>query len=664
MAGRRSSRRPCSKGVRREIARRCHAARSRCGAARRTCRVPSASTRSCIRTCGSDFPALRSLEATPNNLPQQLTSFIGREREIAESGGCSAQSRLLTLLGMGGLGKTRLSLQTRAPTRSTRIPDGVWFLDLAPITRCGAGAPARSRRCWACRRSPGGRCCTTLVRAPEARDALLVILDNCEHLVERVRRAGQRVAATRHRRCASSRPAASRCACPGEQMLPGAAACRCRARGAASTALSRSDAVRLFVDRARLHKPGFALTPSAKRRRWPSSCARLEGIPLALELAAARIRALSVADINARLRDRFKLLTGGGRVLLRAPADAARPGRLVLRAARAERERVLFDRLGVFAGGFDLAAAEAVCGGEPLDAEDVLDLLASLVDKSLVMVEERRRRLPLSDARDDPRLRARRSSAQRGDARATLAARHCDHFLAMAKAANRGLKGRSRPQWTWRVEAELDNLRAAIALALSGGVDPVHRRQVRGRAHGLLDAARLLDRRTQARAGRARRCPTCRPRRSRRRMRFTWAPRWPTSQSDHAEAARHAGDVPGAAARHRQSEVDIAATLSTLSLVRLQAGDADERARRARRRRWRYFAGWAIASARRSACCISARSLCTSRTTTAPRTQRRACLAIGREIGHCEIESECERVLGEIALESADLARRAAFPRR
>ena len=160
------------------------------------------------------------------------------------------------------------------------------------------------------------------------------------------------------------------------------------------------------MERAQLQKPGFALT----EREAPAVaelCARLEGIPLALELAAARMRSLSVQDINKRLQDRFKLLTGGGRVAAGAPADAARAGGVVVRHAAGSRADGCSSASAVFAGGFDLDAAEDVCGMEPLAPEDVLDLLTSLVEKSLVMVDEGDDGTALPAARDDPRVRPR-----------------------------------------------------------------------------------------------------------------------------------------------------------------------------------------------------------------------------------------------------------------
>ncbi len=228
--------------------------------------------------------------------------------------------------------------------------------------------------------------------------------------------------------------------------------------------------MRLFVERAQAHKPAFELN----EREAPAVAelvARLEGIPLALELAAARVRSLSVADINTRLKDRYKILTGGSRVLqerqqtLRALVDWSYE-------LLNENEQLMLRRLAVFIGGFDLEAAEKVCGVEPIEDFEVLDLLGSLVEKSLVMLEERddgSRYRMLETIRDY----AREKLQQDADEAAAAAVRHCDYFFQLAKDANRGLDGAEQGTWMRRVEAELDNIRGAVTLSMIGGVDPV-----------------------------------------------------------------------------------------------------------------------------------------------------------------------------------------------
>ena len=591
-----------------------------------------------------DFPALRSLEATPNNLPQQLTSFVGREREIAEAEALLKRARLLTLLGMGGLGKTRLSLQVAVDSLEA-YPDGVWFLDLAPIRDPSLVQSEAAQTLGV--QEEAGRPLTQTLCAHVKQRRMLIIFDNCEHLVSAcaelanaLLRAGPDV-----RIIATSREALR---VPGEQTYPVMPLAVPEAT-AGVEALAKSDAVRLFVDRARLHKPSFALT----EREAPTVaelCARLEGIPLALELAAARMRTLGVADINVRVRDRFKLLTGGGRVLLERQQT--------LRALvdwsydlLAESERVLFDRLSVFAGGFELASSEEICGTDPLMPEDVLDLLTSLVDKSLVMVEESdgpSRYRTLETIRDYARERL----VQRGELVPT-ATRHCEHFLTMAKAAREGIRGPEQAEWTRRLEAELDNLRAAIVLALEGSVDAVlsvkfevalmifwmlrgYSTEGRRYVHASLALAAVqASGIAQAHA-------------------LYVGAALANSQGDYAEAGRMLEKCL-ALRRGIGDPVDIAATLSTLSLVRLQVGDAVS-AREGEEEALRIFRqsgdrhGEAIGLLHLGQIGVHVGDDAQAR------VQLDQCLAIARDLKHCELESECERMLGEISLEAGDIS--------
>ena len=599
-----------------------------------------------------DFPALRSLEATPNNLPQQLTSFVGRELEIAEAEMLLKSARLLTLLGMGGLGKTRLSLQIAADVLDA-YPDGVWFLDLAPI-RDPSLVQSVAAQTLSVQEEPGRPLTQTLCAHVKERK-LLIIFDNCEHLVSACAVLANALlrAAPEVRIIATSREALR---IPGEQkytVLPLAVP----DRTAGVEALAKSDAVQLFLDRARLHKPSFALT----EREAPAVaelCARLEGIPLALELAAGRMRTLSVADINVRLRDRFKLLTGGGRVLLERQQT--------LRALvdwsydlLQENERVLFDRLSVFAGGFELAALEEICGADPLTPEDVLDVLTSLVDKSLVMAEksdDSSRYRTLETIRDYARERL----VQRCEL-TPMAKRHCDHFLTMAKAANRGLRGSEQAEWTRRLEADLDNLRAAIALALEGGVDPV----LAVKFEAALMNFRILrgystEGRKYVRAALA--LPAVQESDIAHAHALYVGAALANSQSDHAEAVRML-EACLALRRGIGNPVDLAATLSTLSLVRLHVGDAvsagegEEEALSIFRQLGDRI-GEAIGLLHLGQICVHVDDDETAR------QHFEQCLLIGRDLKHCEIESECERMLGEITLEAGDVpGSRARFAR-
>jgi predicted ATPase/class 3 adenylate cyclase len=580
----------------------------------------------------------------PNNLPLQSTSFIGRERELAEVKNLLGASRLLTLLGMGGMGKTRLSLQTAAE-QIHHFPDGVWFLDLAPISDA-ALVVSETAQVLGVREEPDRAMLHTLCSHLKNKRALL-ILDNCEHLIKASAQMASAIlkVAPHVRLLASSREPLR---APGEQCYP-VLPLPVPRRGDDIEALSRSTAVRLFVDRAQLHKPAFALN----EREAPAVAelvARLEGIPLALELAAARVRALSVADINARLKDRYKLLTGGSRVLqerqqtLRALVDWSYE---LLEPA----EQMVLDRLSVFVGGFDLAAAEAVCGTEPLASEDVLDLLGSLVEKSLVMLDERdegARYLMLETIREY----AREKLAQRDDAGAA-AARHCQHYFAMAKAANVGLKGPEQADWLWKIELELDNIRSAIALSLAGSVDPfiVVKFAVAMQGFWILRGYSTEGRKL-VQAALALPAIQASP------VAQGWAlyvgAALAESQSDHAEARRML-ETCLELRRAQGSEVDIAATLSTLSMARLQAGDAAAAAAGESEalqifRRLDDRVGEAIGLLH-----LGQISLCQEDDATA-RSHLEQCLAIAREIRHQEVEGECELVLGEVAFEVADLA--------
>ncbi|MDQ2927680.1 MAG: tetratricopeptide repeat protein [Caldimonas sp.] len=579
-----------------------------------------------------------------NNLPHQATSFIGRERELAEVKNLLGASRLLTLLGMGGLGKTRLSLQTAAE-QIHHFPDGVWFLDLAPISD-PALIVSETAQVLGVREEPDRPMLQTLCSHLKNHRALL-IMDNCEHLIKASAQMASAIlkVAPHVRILASSREPLR---APGEQCYP-VLPLTVPARGDGIEALSRSTAVRLFVDRAQLHKPGFTLN----EREAPMVAelvARLEGIPLALELAAARIRALSIADINARLKDRYKLLTGGSRVLqerqqtLRALVDWSYE-------LLEPHEQIALDRLGVFVGGFDLAAAEAVCGGEPLASEDVLDLLGSLIEKSLVMLEERddgARYLMLETIREY----AREKLARRDDA-AAAATRHCDHYFAMAKSANKGLQGPQQADWLWKVEVELDNVRSAIALSLAGGVDPIVAVKFAVAMQGFwILRGYSTEGRKLVQSALALPAIQASP------VAHAWAlyvgAALAESQSDHAEA-RKMLETCLELRRAQGNEVDIAATLSTLSMARLQAGDAVEAAASESEalqifRRLEDRIGEAIGLLHLGQIRLHQGDDAMAR------SHLKQCSAIACEIRHQEVEGECELVLGQVAFEMAEHA--------
>jgi non-specific serine/threonine protein kinase len=332
-------------------------------------------------------PGARPARASParHNLPLQLTSFVGREQALAEVGQLLATTRLLTLTGAPGVGKTRLALQV-ADEMWDAYADGVWLVELAALAD-PALVPQAVAAVLGVQEPPGRPLLGTLAEALRAQQVLLV-LDNCEHLLaacatlaDQLLRAGPHLEIL-----ATSREAL---AVAGETTwrVPSLAVpADAPASGDGGATLVECEAVRLFVARACAAVPSFTLT-ERNAGAVGHVCRRLDGIPLALELAAARVRALPVEQLAVRLDDRFRLLAGGSR--------AALPRQQTLRAAvdwsyalLPEAEQVLLRRLAVFAGGWTLEAAEAVCAGDGLAPENVLELLVELVNKSLVLAEE------------------------------------------------------------------------------------------------------------------------------------------------------------------------------------------------------------------------------------------------------------------------------------
>jgi len=501
----------------------------------------------------------------PNNLPHQGTSFVGREREIEDLKDMLGQARLVTLLGMGGLGKTRLSLQVAAEQMHL-YPDGVWFIDLSPLSD-GALVAAEAARVLDVAEEPGRPLLATLGAYLKTKRALL-ILDNCEHLIKPSAELAHAIVrnAPQVRMIASSREPLH---VPGEKTCP-ILPLPVPERDASLAVLQATPAVQLFVERAQAHKPAFELN----EREAPAVAelvARLEGIPLALELAAARVRAMSVADINKRLTDRYKLLTGGSRVLqqrqqtLRALVDWSYE-------LLNENEQRALRRLAVFVGGFDLEAAEKVCGAEPIEDFEVLDLLASLVEKSLVMLEERdegSRYRMLETIRD---YAAEKLKAEAEEAPAA-AARHCEHYFELAKDANDGMDGADQALWLTRLEAELDNIRAALSLALAGGVDPVIAVKLAVALQGFwILRGYITEGRRVVKA--ALQLPAVQEFPLAKAHALYVGAALAGCQSDHAEARRM---LETSLAIHRElgDPENIAATLSTLATARLESGDAE-----------------------------------------------------------------------------------------
>jgi predicted ATPase/DNA-binding SARP family transcriptional activator len=423
----------------------------------------------------------------PRALPHPLSRLVGRRKEIDEIKACLARTRLVTLTGSGGVGKTRLALQV-AEDLAAEYPDGAWFVDLAPLT--GPDLVAQTLCSVLDLHAASGAAPQETLLGSLRSKSLLLVLDNCEHLITECARLADTLLQT----------------CPGLAILatsreplniPGEQPWRVPSLAAPDTQLLRLpekeivailaeyDAVRLFVERAAQQSPAFTLT----RDNAPDVaqiCRQLDGIPLAIELAAVRVRTLTVAQIASRLEDRFHLLTAGARTAL--------PRHQTLRALMdwsydllSEQEQTLLRRLSVFAGDWTLEAAEAVCAGQgregreacpersewkgregsplfPLPSslfpDEVLDLLSSLVDKSLVVYEEQQRQARYRLLETTRQYAWQRLTAQ-GEAR-LWKDRHADYFLALAEQAQTPLAGSEQAQWLDRLQAAYDNLRAAL----------------------------------------------------------------------------------------------------------------------------------------------------------------------------------------------------------
>jgi predicted ATPase/class 3 adenylate cyclase len=433
----------------------------------------------------AEFPPLKSLDNSdlPNNLPQQLTSFIGREKESVEVKSLLEKTRLLTLTGSGGCGKTRLSLHVAADVLD-QYPDGVWLVELAPLAD-PALVPQTVATTLGLSEQPGKTFVQTLMDYLKSK-RLLLVLDNCEHLL----RACANLVDALLRTCphltimASSREGLG---VAGEQTYRVPSLSLPDPKKTLTAAqVSQYEAVRLFIERAVSSKADFVVT-NRNAPALASVCHRLDGIPLAIELAAARVRSLSVEEINSRLDNRFRLLVGGSKTAL--------PRQKTLQALidwsydlLTGQEKLLLCRLSVFAGGWTLAAAEQVCGTggvrgfggsgvqetaalkrhpqtpEPLNAEDVLDVLSSLVDKSLVIAEiegQMTRYRLLETIRQYGRERLLESGESE-----QAQARHRDYYLALAEEAEPHLTAADQTRWLAILEEEHDNLRQALAFCL------------------------------------------------------------------------------------------------------------------------------------------------------------------------------------------------------
>jgi predicted ATPase/class 3 adenylate cyclase len=398
------------------------------------------------------FPPLKTLNAAIGNLPAQTTSFLGRDRDLAEVAALLGGARLVTLTGVGGVGKTRLAIQAAADA-SPDYPDGVWMVEFAALGEAASTGHAVAAALGITQQP--GKTIEQSVSASLAGRRLLVVLDNCEHLIDAVADLARQILA----QCpqvvllATSREAL---AIGGERIWP-----------VASLAFrdgNTSPAVQLFVERARSVVPDFALGDDSDA--VCEICRRLDGIPLAIELAAARTRAMSPSQIRDRLDERFRLLTGGSRRALerhQTLRHAVQWSYDLLTPA----EKVALSRVSVFAGGFTLKAAEQVCSGDDIAAGDILDILDSLVRKSLIIVDRS------GDGLRYGLLETIRQFAQEqlghiGEDE-TVRIRHAQYFAGDSDAQFAiWLSPRQFSAYQW-LDDELDNLRSAFRWANDRG---------------------------------------------------------------------------------------------------------------------------------------------------------------------------------------------------
>jgi predicted ATPase/class 3 adenylate cyclase/tetratricopeptide (TPR) repeat protein len=412
----------------------------------------------------SDFPPIRTLESYRHNLPMQMTTFIGREKEMIEIKQAIHDHRLVTLTGAGGTGKTRLALQVAADLLD-QFSDGVWFVELALIVDPEL--------------IPQTILTATEVQIQQGRSALdslidflgektsLVVLDNCEHLIEACTKLADTLlhSAPNLKILASSREALG---VKGEQAwhVPSLSTPDLK-HLPATEQLSQYEAVRLFIDRAVLVQPHFEIN-NENAPAIAQICYRLDGIPLALELAAARVRVLKVEQIAERLNDRFRLLTGGSRTAL--------PRQQTLRATidwsydlLSESERLLIKRLAVFMGGCTLEIVEQVCSDDRINADDILDIISHLVDKSLISVDEQTKHTRYRML-EMVRQYAQEKLFESGEGEKARD-RHLQAFFELAEEAEAELTGARQIEWLDRLEVELGNLRAALEWTIESNIE-------------------------------------------------------------------------------------------------------------------------------------------------------------------------------------------------
>ena len=376
----------------------------------------------------AEFPPLKTLDARPNNLPEQLTSFIGRFEEINKIKELLNQTRLLTLTGSGGSGKTRLAIQVAGDVID-EYANGVWFIELASLSEGSLLSPAIAKE-FGLKEEPNRRPEQTLREYLKDKE-MLIILDNCEHLIGPCAELaesllsncpGLKIIATsrEYLRChgeQTHRVAPLECPDPKEKTTPGK--------------LSQYEAVRLFIERALAVNSAFRVNNS-NAPALAEICYQLDGIPLAIELAAARIKIFNVEKIHERLNDRFRLLSGGKRTAL--------PRQQTLTALidwsydlLSEEEKIMWSRLSIFSGGWKMEAAEEICSDEMISKHDVMDIINSLTEKSIIIYNEVKARFAMLET-------IRQYGEEKNNEVKNLSDKHLHYYLKLAESANKKIR--------------------------------------------------------------------------------------------------------------------------------------------------------------------------------------------------------------------------------
>ena len=591
----------------------------------------------------SQFPPTATQSTPPNNLPKQLSSFIGRKMELRDIDSLLRKNRLLTLTGAGGTGKTRLSLELASGILDQGT-DSVWFVELAPISDPSQATPAVAEAMHL-QEVPSEPILKTLLSSLGQKPALL-LLDNCEHLLDPVAKLVDAILRT----------------CPGVKVLAtsreplgvaGESAYRVPSLSVPDPngrltpqEVLQYDSVKLFVERAVASKSDFAIT-SQNASAVASVCRSLDGIPLALELAASRIRAMSVQQIESRLHSRFALLTGGSRTALPRHQTL---GALIdwSYGLLDDREKLLLRRLSVFSGGWRLDSAEATCGGEGIERSEMLDLTTSLVDKSLVVFEENddRSRYRLLETVRQYALNL--LEENREDS--VMRTRHRDSFIALVEQAEPNLRGQDQSKWLERLDEDYENIRVALDWSVSEGGSSDGLALCRALSHywltrGFFAEGREWCLRVLNRTGSESRTPE-------RASMLCILGNLATRQCDFAGArsyCRESLDI----AREREDLQCVAKVLNVLGLA--AAEEADYSAAR------RYYSDSLTirrelgdllgVSASLANLAVIARY---EKDFTAAKTYLEECLAIGTEIGFPHVVSRVHDNLGRIAVEQGD----------